>query len=87
MNVSSETIEQNTTSNAGINRRYFQVTAIAAALALTLGGIAAIAKTNSTLPDSSPLIIAESAVQALPSFSTLIQSVQPAVVNITVDGK
>jgi serine protease Do len=54
---------------------------------LKLGGITVIAKTNPTLPETPPLVITSSGSQKPASFASLIQSVQPAVVNITVAGK
>lgn len=71
----------------GSNRRLFSLTAVAAAVALSLAGITAIANTATTLPESSPLTIERSAARAPSGFGDLIQSVQPAVVNITVDAE
>ena len=70
----------------GRSKRFFKYTAVAAALALSLGGITVIAKTRVALPETSPLAL-EHSVQHVPvSFSGLIERVQPAVVNITIDG-
>ena len=48
----------------GNNRRLFSLTAVAAAVALSLAGITAIANTATTLPESSPLTIERSAARA-----------------------
>lgn len=63
----------------------FRIAAVAAAVALSLGAITVIAKTTPTLPDSSPLSIEQSTIQTPPSLAGLIENVQPAVVNITVE--
>ncbi len=86
MKAPNQPISQQTTSPAGRNRQFFSYSALAAAVALSLGGITAIAKTSATLPESAPLTTEQSAVRAPASFASLVQAVQPAVVSITVDG-
>ena len=87
MKTSSQPIEPIVYGRNRNNRALFRYTVVAAAVALSLGGIAAIAKTSPALPETSPLAIEQSTVRAPASLASLIQSVQPAVVNITVDGK
>ena len=55
MKAPNQPISQQTTSPAGRNRQFFSYSALAAAVALSLGGITAIAKTSATLPESAPL--------------------------------
>jgi serine protease Do len=47
----------------------------------------AVARITPTLPDASPLVIEQSAIQAPASFAALVERVQAAVVNVAVTGK
>jgi serine protease Do len=47
----------------------------------------AVARITPTLPDASPLMMEQSAIQAPPSFAALVERVQAAVVNVAVTGK
>lgn len=79
--------DQQTAIPSKRNRRFFRYSTIAAAIALSLVGIGVVAKTGTTLPESSPLSIEQSAAKVPASFASLVRSVQPAVVSITVNGK
>lgn len=67
--------------------RLLRRSAVAVAIACAVAGVTALATTNPTLPDTSPLVIEQAAVQAPASFATLVERVKPAVVNIAVTGK
>ena len=67
--------------------RLLRRSAVAVAIACAVAGVTALATTKPTLPDTSPLVIEQAAVQAPASFATLVERVKPAVVNITVTGK
>lgn len=60
---------------------------VAIAIAIAVAGMTAHATTSPSLPDTSPLMIEQSEVQAPASFATLVAQVKPAVVNIAVTGK
>ena len=86
MNASSQSTAQSGASRRRRKGRLFRRSALAVAVALSVAGVAAIAKPAATLPDSSPLAIERSAVQAPPSFASLVERVQPAVVNVAITG-
>jgi serine protease Do len=88
MTLSTNSISQPTTIRKRHNGRLLRRSALAVAVALTVAltvvGMTAVAKNTPALPDTSPWVIEQSAVQAPPSFATLVERVQPAVVNVTV---
>ncbi len=86
MNTVMHSTRQSTASHRSRNGRLFRRSALALAVALSIAGVAAVAKTGPALPDTSPLAIERSAVQAPPSFAALVERVQPAVVNVAVTG-
>jgi serine protease Do len=86
MNASSQSPAQSGANRKRRKGRLFRRSALAVAVALSLAGVAALAKTGPALPDTSPLAIEQSAVQAPPSFAALVERVQPAVVNVAITG-
>ncbi len=74
------------TPPAGVNNRsLFKRSALALAVAVAVAGIGGVAAAR--LPETSPLVVSPPTVQATPSFADLVQTVQPAVVNVAVVGK
>ncbi len=67
--------------------KIFRYSVIVTAVALSLSGLNVFAKTDASLPEASPLTLEQPAVIVPSGFSTLIQSVKPAVVNITVEAE
>jgi serine protease Do len=87
MNTSTHSDSQSTDNRRVRNVRLLRRSTLAVAVAFAVAGVAAIAKPTPTLPDASPLVIEQSAVQFPASFATLVERVQPAVVNVAVTGK
>jgi serine protease Do len=86
MKASTHSIRRFTTGDAGPRERWVRRTTLAVALAAA--GMTAIASSGSSgLPDASPLIVDQAAVQAPASLAGLIERVKPAVVNVAVGGK
>ena len=85
MNANHEPDNVSAASQRACNRRLIKYSALA--VALSIAGMAAVAKTTLTLPDSSPLAIEPSAIQAPASFAALVETVKPAVVNVAVTSK
>ena len=86
MKTSTNAFSQTSTSGTKQRTRVFRRSAVAVAVALTVAGVTAIAKTTPTLPKNSPLVIEQAAVPAPPSFAALVERVKPAVVNVSVTG-
>ena len=87
MNAPTNSINEVTASQARRHGRLIKYSALAAAIALSVAGMVAVAKTTLTLPEVSPLAIERSAAQAPASFAALVESVQAAVVNVAVSGE
>jgi serine protease Do len=87
MNASTNSIDQSAGSRERVHRRLYRVSTLGIAVALAIAGVTAVAKTAPTLPEASPLALQQSAVMAPASFAALVESVQPAVVNVAVTGK
>ena len=87
MNTSAHSISQPTPGHRRDNGRLLKRSVLAVAVALSVAGMAAVARMTPTLPDASPLIIEQSAIQVPASFAALVEGVQAAVVNVTVTGK
>ena len=85
MNAKHETVNVSAASQRACNRRSIKYSALA--VALSIAGMAAVAKTTLSLPDTSPLAIEPSAIQAPASFAALVETVKPAVVNVAVTSK
>jgi serine protease Do len=87
MNASTNSIDRPAGSRERAHRRLYRVSTLGIAVALAIAGVTAVAKTAPTLPQVSPLALQESAVRAPASFAAVVESVQPAVVNVAVTGK
>ncbi len=87
MNTTTHSISKSDDSRRTRNVRLLRRSALAVAVALAVAGVAAIAKPGPTLPETSPLALEQSTVQAPASFATLVERVQPAVVNVSVTAK
>ena len=87
MNTSAHSISQPTPSHRRDHGRLLRRSVLAVAVALSVAGMAAVARITPTLPDASPLMMEQSAIQAPPSFAALVERVQAAVVNVAVTGK
>ena len=87
MNTSTQSISQPSPGHGRDKGRLLRRSALALAVALSVAGMTAVARITPTLPDASPLIMEQSAIQAPPSFAALVERVQAAVVNVAVSGK
>jgi serine protease Do len=87
MKASTNSITGPVSSQLRVYRRLYRYSTLTVAVALAVAGVTAVAKTTPTLPEVSPLTLERSAVQAPASFAALVDSVQPAVVNVAVTGK
>ena len=88
MKASTHSIRRFTTGDAGPRERWVRRTTLAVAIALAAAGMTAVASSGSSgLPDASPLVVDQAAVEAPASLAGLIERVKPAVVNVTVGGK
>ena len=87
MNISARSISQPPPGHGRDKGRLLRRSALAVAVALSVAGMTAVARITPTLPDASPLMMEQSAIQAPPSFAALVEHVQAAVVNVAVTGK